>query len=72
MCCSTTTGSRHGVMGVRGHQHGCFCGCHDTQPFHRRFMTQKQQITRLGEYLKELQEEARAVEEQMDQLKKKK
>jgi hypothetical protein len=35
-------------------------------------MTQKQQLNRLAEYLKELQEEAKAVEEQMDQLKKKK
>jgi hypothetical protein len=35
-------------------------------------MTQKQQIARLEEYLKDLQEEAKAVEEHIDELKPKK
>ena len=35
-------------------------------------MTQKEQINRLDAYLKDLQEEAKAVQEQIDQLKQKK
>jgi uncharacterized membrane protein len=35
-------------------------------------MTQKEQIDRLDAYLKDLQEETKAVQEQIDQLKQKK
>jgi hypothetical protein len=35
-------------------------------------LTQKEQISRLDAYLKDLQEEAKAVQEQIDQLKQKK
>lgn len=68
MCC--TTGRHH--HGRRGQHHLCACGGHTPQHFQRRFMTQKQQIARLEEYLKDLQEEAKAVEEHIDELKPKK
>jgi len=57
-----------------GH-HGGGCRCHDesaTGPgmrFGRRFPTRDERIARLEEYLKDLQAEAKAVEEHIAELK---
>ena len=57
----------------RYHRHGgeCRCGCGASEPglgFRRRFQTQEEEISRLEEYLRELQAEARAVEERIAKL----
>jgi hypothetical protein len=60
---------RHGEHG--GHRrHGgeCGCGC-EGAPFRRRFITREEQIAWLEEYLKELQAEAKGVEERIAELK---
>ena len=63
-------GGRHG-------DHGCCCGegdrgrgmgCHTGRGFGRRFSTREERITRLEEYLKDLQAEARAVEERLAEM----
>ncbi|MBC7263366.1 MAG: DUF5320 domain-containing protein [Chloroflexi bacterium] len=51
-----------------------WCGCVPTPwgprfPFRRRFSTRDERIARLEEYLKALQEEAKAVEERIAELK---
>ena len=69
MCC--TTGSHHGFQ-KWGHQNACFCGCDDPQYFRPRFMTRKNRIDRLEEYLKTLRDEVKGVEEQIDRIKKEK
>jgi len=69
MCC--TTGSHHGFQRW-GHQDVCFCGCDDPQYFRPRFMTKKQRIARLEEYLSDLRDEVKGVEEQISQIKKEK
>ena len=70
-------GHRHG-----GHEQACFCeggghGRHDGdrqqdfgpgRRFVRRFPTRAERIARLEEYLKELQVEAKAVEERIAEL----
>jgi len=69
MCC--TTGSHHGFQ-RSGHQDVCLCGCDDPQYFRPRFMTQKQRVARLEEYLRNLRDEVKGVEEQISQIKKEK
>jgi hypothetical protein len=58
----------------REHPHaGCNCGCHQHHGgmgFHRRFISQDEVINRLEEYLKQLQAEAKGVEEKIVELKK--
>jgi hypothetical protein len=59
-------GGRHGWQGCGGRGFGGFGpGMH----FHRRFTTREERIAWLEEYLKELQAEAKAVEERIAELK---
>jgi hypothetical protein len=54
-------------------QGGCNCGCHQHHGgmrFHRRFISQDEVINRLEEYLKQLQAEAKGVEERIAEIKK--
>ena len=56
----------------RHHRHGGECGCQGPEQgfsFRRRFATREEQIAGLEEYLKELQAEARGVEERIAELK---
>jgi len=69
MCC--TTGSHHGSERW-GHSGVCFCGCDDVMNFRPRFTTKEQRINRLKQYLEDLKNEAKAVEEHIVQIKKEK
>ena len=63
----------HGENQGRHHE-GCNCGCHrhhGGMGFHRRFISQEEIVSRLEEYLKQLQAEAKGVEERIAELKKK-
>jgi len=68
-------GSRHGhdCCCERGHHHGrrhcCCCEGEQGRHFHRRFHTREERLAWLEEYLKDLQTEVKAVEEQMAELK---
>jgi hypothetical protein len=64
--------------GGRGehHRHGGECGCGGEgkawgpgSPFRRHFITREEQIAWLEEYLKELQAEAKGVEERIAEMK---
>ena len=46
-------------------QHGGFHG----RPFHRHFPSREERIARLEEYLKDIQAEAKAVEERLAEMK---
>jgi len=52
-----------------GWGHTCGCCGEGGQGFHRRFATREEKIARLEAYLKELQAEAKAVEEHLARLK---
>jgi len=60
------------------HSRGCCCGCHHVggryhghgEFMQRRFMSKEEIITKLQEYLNQLQAEAKGVEEHIDALKK--
>lgn len=67
MCC--TTSRHHGFHGT-GHRNPCFCGCDASHRYGPRFMTKEQQIAELGQYLDNLRDEAKAVEERMAEIKK--
>lgn len=58
-----------------GHEHhgGCSCGCHHHggMRFHRHFISSEEIINKLEEYLKQLQDEAKGVEERIAEMKKK-
>lgn len=69
MCC--TTGSRHEFRRY-GQQDVCFCGCDDLGSYRPRFLTKKQRVAKLEQYLEGLRDEARAVEEHIAQTKKEK
>lgn len=62
--------------GCGGHGHhaeGCGCGCHQHHGgmrFQRHFISQEEIISRLEEYLKQLQSEAKGVEERIAEMKK--
>jgi hypothetical protein len=63
-------GPHHGGW-HRGHQHGCSCGCGGScecggsSHFRRRFWTKEEKIAWLEQYLADLREEAKAVEERI-------
>jgi hypothetical protein len=65
----------HGHQGAHkaGAPHaGCTCGCHQPQGetgFQRRYISRDEVINRLGEYLKQLQAEAKGVEERIAEMK---
>jgi hypothetical protein len=64
---------QHGYSMSRGwHHESCNCGCrqhHGGMRFHRRFISQEEIMTRLEDYLKQLQAEAKGVEERIEELK---
>jgi hypothetical protein len=51
---------------------GCGCCCSGEGGFRRRYQTRAEQIAELSEYLKELKAEVQAVQERLDDLKRKK
>lgn len=53
------------------HGYGCCCqpGGFHRGPFHRHFPSREERIARLEEYLKDLQAEAKAVEERLADMK---
>ena len=64
----------HGMYGGRHHHGGCRCGCHQQHEgmgFRRHFIPREEIIARLEEYLKQLQAEAKGVEERIAELRKK-
>ena len=66
MCCRTK--SHHG-SGHWGHPHGCSCGCDGHFHSGPHFWTKEEKIAWLGQYLEELQEGAKAIEERIAKLK---
>ncbi|MBE3588855.1 MAG: hypothetical protein IMW93_10260 [Thermoanaerobacteraceae bacterium] len=63
--CHGHTGQGHMYAYEQHGSHGCHChGGH----FHRHFYSREERIARLENYLKELQAEARAVEERIKEL----
>ena len=55
----------------RRHREGCCGHEHDSvQHFHRRFVTKEERITWLEGYLKDIQTEAKAVDEHIAKMKK--
>jgi hypothetical protein len=61
----------HGFQGEESH-HGCKCGCHrhhGGMGFRRHFIPREEIIVELEEYLKQLQMEAKGVEERIAELK---
>jgi hypothetical protein len=63
----------HSMHMGKHHQGNCGCGCHQHHGgmgFHRRFVSREEIIIRLEEYLKQLQAEAKGVEEHIAELKK--
>jgi hypothetical protein len=59
-------------MNSQWHHGGATCGCHHhgAMGFHRRFVSREEVVSRLEEYLKQLQAEANGVEERIAELKK--
>ena len=75
--CEERHGGHSGDCDCGGHEphghHGCSCGCHQHHGgmgFHRRFVSREEIISKLEEYLKQLQAEAKGVEERIAELKK--
>ena len=64
-------GHRHGMHGESRHRGFCECGCHQHHGmgFHRHFVSREEVITRLEQYQKELESEAKAVGERIAELK---
>ena len=69
MCCHP---GRHYGFQATEHPGACFCGCEGPAVLRPRFMSKKQKIARLKQHLENLQDEARAVEETIAQIKKEK
>jgi len=65
MCCGHK--GHHG--GRHGHGHGGDCGCGRGFRFGPCFATREEKVSWLEQYLQELQEEAKAVEERIAKLK---
>ncbi|MDO9333170.1 MAG: hypothetical protein Q7T57_01425 [Dehalococcoidales bacterium] len=64
---------QHGINREWHHHGGCSCGCHQHHSgmrFHRYFISHEEIIAGLEEYLKQLQAEAKGVEERLAELKK--
>ena len=61
----------HDMHRAWGHHSGCSCGCHrhEGMGFRRHFIPREEIIARLEEYLKQLQAEAKGVEEHITELK---
>jgi len=67
-------GHEHHGMRRGGYHNGDYsCGCHQhhgVAGFHRQFVSREEIAARLEEYLKQLQAEAKGVEERIAELKK--
>ena len=63
-CCCVKNGFQRQRAGCCAHEHG------SGQRLHRRFVTQEERIAWLEGYLKDLQTEAKAVEEHVAEMKK--
>jgi hypothetical protein len=59
-------GGRHGC--TCGCDCGCDCGCGGHGHFGRRFLTRDERIANLEEYLEALRQEAKAVEERIEDM----
>ncbi|MGI9861947.1 DUF5320 domain-containing protein [Moorella naiadis] len=69
MCHFADQGHGHGYhQGRNCHQRKCGCHGHHGAGFHRHFLTAAEKKAHLEEYLKELQAEAKAVEERLKEL----
>ncbi|MGI9861932.1 DUF5320 domain-containing protein [Moorella naiadis] len=68
MCRSTAYGHHHCHAHMGGLQEGGCCHSRHAGGFHRHFLTAAEKKARLEEYLKELQAEAKAVEERLKEL----
>lgn len=69
MCHFAGQGPGHGHNhGPNCHQGGCGCHGHHVSGFRRHFLTVAEKKAHLEEYLKELQAEAKAVEERLKEL----
>ena len=49
------------------HTSGCGCGC---MPFHRSFISSKEELEMLNEYKDQLKKEMEGIEERLEKLKK--
>ena len=71
--CGCDGHEHHGIDRERHHHGDCSCGCHQhhgDMGFHRRFVSREEITNKLEEYLKQLQAEAKGVEEHIAELKK--
>jgi len=61
----------HGELYGHHSHSGCCCqpGAFHGRPFQRHFPSREERIARLEEYLKEIQAEAKAVEERLAEIK---
>lgn len=69
MCCGS---KGHPGAGHWGHHHGGLCGCGGPSHCGSRFWTKEEGIAWLEQYLKDLGEEAKAIEERLAELKEEK
>ena len=72
--CGCGQHEQHGADREWRHHGGCSCGCHQQHggiEFHRRFFSREEILPKLEEYLKQLQAEAKGVEERIAKMKKK-
>ena len=69
--CGCGCHQHHRVHGLGQHHGGCRCECHHHEGigFRRHFIPREEIIARLEEYLKQLQAEAKGVEERITELK---
>ena len=77
-CCDCGGHPQHGCgcgchaqsgCGCGGHsQHGCGCGGGHPFRFHRWFSTREEEAAALGEYLKDLEAEAKGVRERLTEI----
>jgi hypothetical protein len=71
MCCGSRShhSGRHCGPGHRGRHHRGPCACGQPFGFERRFWAREERIAWLEEYLEKLRAEAKAVEEQIAEMK---
>jgi len=70
MCHHSDCGCERHVYAERGHYHrgGCGCSYHGYSP--RHFPTREEAIQEMEDYLKQLQAEAKGVQERLSEIKK--
>ena len=74
MCCGTGKhhGGRHWGHHFGGRHHAGSCGCGEAFRFGRCLATKEEKVAWLEQYLQELQEEAKAIEERIAEFRKEK